>query len=103
MRALHLILMVAVFFCGLHLAEPVQAHGEAAHYQFDQPAEHGHDEDGKGSAEAAHAMHHHCPIAPDQSFAGGCASFRAPALVFAAPAASLVSLAQAPPVEPPAA
>jgi len=99
----HLLLMMAVFFCGLHVAEPVQAHAEAVHHQLEHPANH---DDGAdtGAADAAHAMHHHCPIAPDQSSpsADGVAIrtivVLAPALV-----TGLTSLSQAPPLEPPAA
>jgi hypothetical protein len=104
LRAFHLIVMLAVFCCGLHIAEPVQAHADAQHHQLEQSLdrdEHGTDE---GAAAAAHAMHHHCPVASGLSAAPiACAIMRNSMLPILELAANLSSLSQAPPLQPPAA
>lgn len=104
-RFLHLLLFVCVLWCGAHVAEPVQAHDEATHHALEAGPGH---EDGEapGTHEsgAAHAVQHHCPVAPEQAQgAAACATERGDAAHFAAPVAPLASLTRAPPVEPPAA
>lgn len=104
-RLLHMLLVVCVLWCGAHIAEPVQAHDEAAHHALEAGPGHA-DEEAPGEHEggAAHAVQHHCPVAPDQAAAPpACAVDGARAAHFAAPVAALASLTRAPPLEPPAA
>jgi len=104
-RALHLLLMIAVFGCGLHIAEPVQAHTERAHHQLEQSsADHGEHGSDDGAANASHALHHHCPLGPDQKPAAiACAMMPSCLLPTPTLIADLASLSTAPPLEPPAA
>lgn len=101
---LRLVVMFTLIWCGLHIAEPAQAHGgTVAEHTLLEPA--GHDgEDRQQPDEPAHASHHHCPVAPDQSLRdGGNAWANGAALIFAPRVAVLHSLAQAPPLQPPSA
>lgn len=101
---LRLVLMFTLTWCGLHIAEPAQAHGgPVAEHALLEPA--GHDgEDRQQPGEPAHASHHHCPVAPDQSLRDGDAALSSgAALIFAPRVAPLCSLAQAPPLQPPSA
>lgn len=101
-RALRLLLLISVFLCGLHAAEPVQAHDQHAHHEL-SGADAGEDAH-TGAEQAAHAVHHHCPMAPDQASSTACGAPPPDALgPFARPAAALASRSQAPPLEPPAA
>jgi hypothetical protein len=104
-RLLHMLLVVCVLICGAHVAEPVQAHDEAVHHA--RVAGPGHAEGepaGTHEGGAAHAVQHHCPVAPDQGAAAvACVVEPGKAMHFAAPAAPLASLTRAPPVEPPSA
>lgn len=104
-RLLHMLLVVCVLWCGAHVAEPVQAHDEAAHHALEAgPAHDDGEAPGTHEGGAAHAVQHHCPVAPDQApGAAVCAVDSGGALHFAAPVAALASLSRAPPVEPPAA
>ena len=104
-RLLHMLLVVCVLWCGAHVAEPVQAHDEATHHALEAGPAHADGEpDGLHEGGAAHAVQHHCPVAPDQTPATGtCAIESNGAGHFSAPVAVLVSLTRAPPVEPPAA
>ncbi len=104
-RLFSLLLVVCVLWCGVHVAEPVQAHDEAEHHAFEAGASHADDEpDGTHQGGTAHAIQHHCPVAPDQAAATEtCAVETAGAAHFTAPVAALASLTRAPPLEPPAA
>lgn len=104
-RTLHLLLAFAVLWCGLHLAETDAARVGLVH--ADQPAsamivadDHAHE----GSGAVKDACHHHCPVAPDLwasasaepvGLLGG--------MLFARAVAPMASMAQAPPLQPPAA
>jgi len=108
MRALvHLLLIFSVLWCGSHLGEPAQAHEHGAEQALTLDA---HllpgDGDGAGETPGEHAKggHHHCPIAPDGLAAPAlCDPVPATAPLFARRIATLNSLSQAPPVQPPAA
>jgi hypothetical protein len=104
-RAFRLLLMISVFLCGLHAAEPVQAHDESVHHDLTAGSDTGSGEDSHSGAEkAAHAAHHHCPMAPDQAAAEADATSGRDGMAhFARSAAALNSRSQAPPLEPPAA
>jgi len=98
-------LIVSVLLCGAHVAEPVQAHDEAMHHALEAGPGHADDEPaGTHDGGAAHAVQHHCPVAPDQvPEAGPAAAETGEAAHFATPVAPLGSLSRAPPLEPPAA
>lgn len=105
-RAIRLLVVLAVLWCGLHLspAEADVPHGKAgAGLMLHDEARGGVPSD-HGLPHASQACHNHCPVAPDQ---GHGAALSAPALAaaapFATPAKKLVSLSRAPPVQPPAA
>lgn len=99
---LRLLLIICVLWCGVHVAQPAWAHDEAAHHQADAAADE-QDKGHVGSADAAHVGHHHCPAALHQSAASLDYTARGRPLVFAARPMPLGSVAQAPPLEPPAA
>jgi hypothetical protein len=106
-RALHILMLVAVFLCGAHPGEPAQAHEDPAqhilHLDSHMPDEDG----GTGPSDAdhvIHAGHQHCPLAADDRGAPfACEAPRADVPLFAPPVAALASLTRAPPLEPPAA
>lgn len=107
MRALiHALLLVAVALCGMHVAEPVQAHAETAHHFGLEAAvslDTGHHHKGgeQRSADAAHANAHHCPLAADQrGFDASNVAFTRDKPV-APPVRALASRATAPLEEPP--
>jgi hypothetical protein len=100
---LRLLLIACVLWCGAHVAQPAWAHDEVAHHQADAALD---DEgsDHKGSADAAHIAHHHCPAALHQNAVAALDDRACGApLLFAARTAPLASRSQAPPIEPPAA
>lgn len=101
-RLLHLLVVIAVLFCALHVGEEAYAF-EAAGTQALEPASADDESDGSSPQDAAtHSMHHHCPVSGD--LFGGPAFGDAEAvasLVFTRPVAALGSLSQAPPIEPP--
>jgi hypothetical protein len=104
-RALHLLIMVSVLMCGVHFGETAQAHAAVDEHQTfshtDAQTDQGDDND-RTPANAAHAMHHHCPVATDLRVAFGVEAISiGKAIPFATPVAALGSLSQAPPVEPP--
>jgi hypothetical protein len=104
-RLLHMVLVVCVLLCGAHVAEPVQGHDEAAHHALDAGPAHA-DREPAGTHEggAAHAVQHHCPVAPDPAPAATtCAPEVGEAAHFSMAVAVLASLTRAPPLEPPAA
>lgn len=104
-RLFRLMLAVCVLWCGAHVAEPVQAHGEAAHHALEAGTGHA-DEEPAGTLEggAAHAVQHHCPVAPDHaSVAMPCVVEGGDAGHFASPVVPLASLTREPPLEPPSA
>jgi len=104
-RAAHLLIIMAVLWCGLHLSSAeadvpwsltsthVALHDENARDLSDH-----------GMPHISQACHNHCPMAPDDASGPALA---APALdelpPTAAVAKKLYSLSQAPPVQPPAA
>jgi hypothetical protein len=106
-RVLHLLLLMAVLWCGIHVGEPAMAHDQTLHHQFESAGDRGHDDAGEtqdGALDVAHVGHHHCPMAPacdDASAAAIGIGDGAPLL--AAIISPLASLSQAPPLEPPAA
>lgn len=105
-RALPLLIALAVLLCGLHIGESDRAHPLAAHQQLDGDAAIPGDDGDTGPghpAKTADAGHHHCPVAPDQAIAPALCRAMPRAIPTAQPAAPLASLAQAPPIEPPAA
>jgi hypothetical protein len=88
--ALHLLLMIAVFCCGLHVAEPVQAHGEEVHHRLEHRTDSAEKGPSKIAEEAPPAGHHHCPVAPDQSPApAACVMMPGALRLVAAPAVQL--------------
>jgi hypothetical protein len=98
--AMHLLLMVCLGWCGLHAAEPAQAHAAAAAANWTSDC----DRQGDTQERSAHLHHHHCPVAADPCRdAGQAAPTLDAAPPFAAGTASLRSLTRAPPVEPPSA
>lgn len=102
-RVLRLLLIVCVLWCGAHVAQPAWAHDDAAHHRA-EAAPVDEDRGHTGSADAAHAVHHHCPAALHQNAAAAPDVMICGApLLFAARAAPLASRSQAPPLEPPAA
>jgi|GEM_PF-3243463 len=105
-RAIHILLIVAVIWCGAHLFMPdhvvadlaVEACVEAA------PASGDAQDTPAGPAKSDHVSHHHCPIAPERTAgADEGALFPSKVALFAMPAAVLRSRSQAPPLQPPAA
>lgn len=100
--ALRLVVMFTLIWCGLHIAEPAQAHGGpvAAHALMDA----GHDGDERSQpGEPMHGGHHHCPVAADPAPHGDAATLTpAPSPVFASGTATMRSLTRAPPLQPPA-
>lgn len=92
--------MIAVLWCGVHVAQPAFAHDEVAHHQADAAA--AGENDHQGAADATHAAHHHCPSALHLNEAALVATACGEALLFAKRTVPLRSLAQAPPLEPPA-
>jgi hypothetical protein len=67
-RALHLLVIVTVLMCGLHVGESAEAHAGVEQHQpfsvFDAPSAKDEGSD-RGNTKAAHASHHHCPMAAD--------------------------------------
>jgi len=100
LAAVRFLLIAAVLWCGTHV-EPVRAHYEASH-QFSKMDKSDPDEPA-GQGGAAHASHHHCPMAsPHGDGEQDHGAIQSDALLFARPVAVLGSLAQPPPLEPPA-
>ena len=99
---MRMIMILAVLFCSMHVAEPASAHAADSAQIFEA----GQDDADKGSPEPAakfaHTGHHHCPVAPDVWQASPDA---APALVnaplFAAAVVALASRASPPLLDPP--
>lgn len=106
-RALHLLTIMTVLMCGLHLGEPAQANALTDQLRHAALADVGPD-DGEptdqGTDKAAHANHHHCPIAAEQrALSAPRTLLLGDAILFVRPIAAMKSLSRAPPVEPPAA
>jgi hypothetical protein len=103
---MHLLLIMAVFWCGVHSFVPDHAiadMGNEACAQTD-PASDGSQETPVGPSKPDHVSHQHCPVAPDrQGGADQIAFSSADSPLFAPPAAVLHSRSQAPPLQPPAA
>lgn len=104
-RLFHLLLLAAVLWSGLHPAEPALAHEDSLNHQFEAGIVLGGDDASHESTqEAAHAGHHHCPIGTCHVDASPLSPIEARRpLLFAKPPETLGSLAQAPPLQPPAA
>jgi hypothetical protein len=106
-RMLHLLVVIAVLMCGLHIGEPAFAYDEADHHQIGQDAGQTSDSDEgspKDSGNVGPSGHHHCPMTPDpRDMAALSGITPAEALLFAHPVDILHSLSQAPPVDPPSA
>lgn len=104
-RALHLLIMLCVLMCGLHLGEPAQAHDGPAQPEYAQNAATDSDKDDRVPGESTklgQGGHSHCPMTPEQTGAPAFAQLPlADAMLFAAPVTVLHSLSQAPPVDPP--
>lgn len=102
-RTLHLLLVLAVLCCGLHLA-PAEAaenfgNGIAAeHHEGDRG---GNDSD-HDSPTIDHAFHNHCPIAVDGEHGPALGIFPIGTALFVHPVRMLTSHSLAPPIEPPA-
>lgn len=105
-RVLHILLMIAVLCCGIHLGEDAAAHEGAPAYEIEHatPLPPDDADDPCETGKVAHAGHHHCPVASDPS-PGALPSEIASsdALLFCRPVAALRSRSLPPPVEPPAA
>ena len=102
MRMLHLLLIIAVLWCGLHVAEGDAALAQPAFGQ--QIAEVACDATPEPVPHVPHVSDHHCPMAPDLDFGWhGAQIAPSDGPLFTRPAAPLVSFSQAPPLEPPAA
>lgn len=105
-RVMQLLMIVAVFWCGVHTFVPDHAIADAGKYacaQSDASSDNS-QETPVGPSKPDHVGHHHCPIAPDrQAGADERALSLAGGLLFAPPASVLHSLSEAPPLEPPAA
>jgi hypothetical protein len=101
-RAVRLLLVFAVLWCGLHLDEAAKARADWA-YGAAAPASSDNSSDrGDEPENIAHIGHHHCPMAPDPRVTTpDDAAVKPVGLHFARPAMALHSLAQAPPLEPP--
>ena len=102
--ALRLVVMITLIWCGLHIAEPADAHPVSALQQADiaAPADHMPDRD-EAPQQSAHASHH-CPVAADPQAATGAApSPASPLRLFVPAAIPLPTLSRAPPLQPPSA
>lgn len=103
--AIHLLIIAAVLWCGLHLSSAEADVVGSASFSMSVLAQADHDSSDDHSQQSApHGCHSHCPLATD--IASG------PALgepvpvktaLFALPSARLASIALAPPIEPPSA
>lgn len=106
-RALHFLTIVTVLMCGLHVGEPAQAHAltdQLEHAARADVVPDDGDPADQGTDKAAHASHHHCPVAAEQKVpAASDILLLGDAILFVRPIAAMESLSQAPPVEPPAA
>lgn len=103
--AFRLVLMFTLLWCGLHLAEPAQAHGAAteAHAWTGVAVADADDCAPTGGTPAPEADHH-CPMAPDLGVVPRVAGPMLPAVpVMLTPARPLASRALAPPLQPPSA
>ena len=99
-RALHILLVLSVLWCGLHLTG--ESGASAATLDHGLLAEDCGKEGDADSESAAHMGHHHCPLAPDQRIASLGAIAPLGAVRGLLRIAALASLSQAPPLEPPA-
>ena len=101
--ALHLLIILCVLMCGLHLGESAEAHDRLTEYAQNAATDDGKDgETPREAAKLGQAGHNHCPMTPDLTGAPAIAQLLpADAMLFAPPVAALHSLSQAPPIEPP--
>ncbi len=103
-RALHVLLVLSVLWCGLHVVDVIDARAATAADRCGERTILAEDCEGHdGGVEGlTHACHHHCPIAPDQRFAQGEQADVLPRMApIPSPARTLYSLSQAPPLDPP--
>ena len=105
-RVLHLLTIIAVLLCGLHIGEPAHAF-EGVQHALTQADEREAGQSGTADptpAKAAHGGHAHCPVAPAHNDALEMGAIFLTRAVFSLPAiASLPSRSIAPLIEPPAA
>ena len=104
-RAIHLLIIVTVFWCGLHLSSAEADIGVSTAFESSVSAQlHGHDADDERQGNFLHGCHSHCPVATDIT-SGPMLSAPDPvrALFFVMPSLRLASVDTAPPIEPPSA
>lgn len=102
LRALRILTLIAVLFCALNVGEDAYAADGPAATELVSAADTGGDETPASPEAAAHAVHHHCPIADGLSgLPALAASMTDTGLLFAPAIAALASLSQAPPIDPP--
>lgn len=105
-RAMHLLVALAVLWCGLHLspAEADESFGADGAALILQDADCEGDRTDHELPHVAHAGHSHCPVASDDGRGPVLTDpFLAEVTPFAASPKVLTSRSQAPPIEPPAA
>lgn len=104
MRILHVLVTLAVLWCGVHLGEPARAGEDALSHQVEHASASHLTTDAAGDPDdkIAHSGHHHCPIAPDPC-AGPAGGSVVPVRSMVHPGrfAALASLSQPPPLQPP--
>lgn len=101
-RAIHLLIVAAVLWCGLHLSPAeadvvVSATAEtsaAAHADHDASDDH-------PLRQASHGCHSHCPLAIESASSPALGTPLVRASLVALPSPRLASLSLAPPIEPP--
>jgi hypothetical protein len=100
-RGLHLLIILCVLMCGMHLGEPAEAHEGLSHSEYSESV--GNDDGApREPAKFGQGGHNQCPITPDQTGAPAVAQLLpVDAMLFASPVAVLHSLSQAPPLDPP--
>lgn len=96
-------LALALLASGLHLGEPAHAGENGLRHQLAHGShmpDTGDDE--SRPADAAHASHHHCPVAPDAALGPVLpAPMKAAGTLHGSTSASLASFSRAPPLQPP--
>jgi hypothetical protein len=102
-RLLHLLLAIAVLWCGSHLGEPAMAADHPAEATcLVALADNACDPSGDESPLATHTSHHHCPSAPAHHVGVSIAQGISTSVLLRPHAVNaLGSLSQAPPLQPP--
>lgn len=104
MRALLILLMLTITWCGLDFCEPAYSRAAAATLASAEIGDDGHRHAVPDASPDAHLGHHHCPLAADLvDVPMAIAAILTEQLPSPRPSAPLSSRAQAPPAEPPAA